>query len=235
MGAGSNYAIQQLGLERSKLSTNDTLEERKKRSDSTNPDEVKRIKECYDNNSTVIANIKSVKKDGLERRVMRDSLVKIHQRYKEKTGSNVSYTTFRELRPSNYMLVDKAKLLQCLCEICENTRLQIEALGKLKYSNILTPYNMSDAMLCSVDNIKCAVGTCTLCGCHKLDDAFGSWSSKELKQTIKYNSWQLVDKCKQCIEVVSTVGEVIEDLKYASHMVALHIFDAKHQYQQFKL
>ena len=64
--------------------------------------------------------------------MLNDTLVKLHAKYQETHKSTVGYTSFRTLRPDNYILVDKSKLQMCLCEICENTRLKLEALKKFK-------------------------------------------------------------------------------------------------------
>ena len=71
-----------------------------------------------------------------EKRVMIKSLDHCWKKWQEEhPEKSISYGQFCKLRPTNIKTQAHRKLLQCLCEYCENVRLKLKTLNALADKN----------------------------------------------------------------------------------------------------
>ena len=98
------------------------LERRKSKSDALSPDVQKKARDFYKDNATSVP-----LKRFAQRQVLSDSTKLLHSKFlAENKGTSVSLSSFRRLRPSGVLTVDKNKFISCLCEYCLNVDYKVK-------------------------------------------------------------------------------------------------------------
>ena len=240
-------ARSELGFQKSKLfekvvalggENEEDILKRKTRSDTLPAQTKSDVRDFLVANSTVVANVKCMKKGVEERRILNDSLRNLLKKYNKTAKQQVRLTAFCEQR-GDILLQDQGKFLQCLCEVCENFKLLLEALQKylrklkkkvhidfeLKIPNVL------EHMLCSVDDIECILGKCNqgTCGTINFNDLL---SNKDDKLT--YTMWGKDSaNRKVLLEHEETIENLCKLISEQAPMLAIHLHDAKWQWTQY--
>lgn len=215
--------------------SDDEMLQRKQRSDAISQGKVDEIKKFLNENSTVIGNVKSVKKDLKERRVLQASMAALYEKYKKTTTTPVGLTAFKRQR-GEFLLPDQGKLLQCLCEVCENFKFLVEALKKfcvqqkIQLDFRLETGEMLAYMLCSVDGIDCLIGVCNDCGIEQLN--FNPILARK-EMLVSYEQWGTVEGKKGVMKLADTVEDLCMKVKNNIQMLAIHKADARWQWLQF--
>ena len=223
-------------VEKQEVSDDEEILHRKKRSDALPEETCNDIKKFLWDNSTSIANVKSVTKNLEERRVLNDSLANLHAKYNATAKNQVGLTTFKAQKGKNILCVGEGKLLKCRCDVCEGFVLLLEGIERFcKDKNIelefpLDLYKLLEFMLCSVEDYSCCLGDCQRCGIEKLDLQPLLEFSEEF---VKYETWAVENKKKVNVDVMDTVEEVCKKLVTNAKMMAVHKFDAQWQWTQF--
>ena len=197
-------------LQAQHLKYEDEILQRKARSDAWSEEKCQRVREFLLANSTVVANVKCVKKGLRERRILNDSLRNLRKKYNETTTEPVGLTTFAEQR-GDMLLQDQGKFLQCLCEVCENFKLMLDGLKKYCLKNKvqlefdMTIHDLLAHMMCAADDLLCALGKCAVCGIVNFD----MLESKKAEK-VAYTFWGKDDHNRK---TVMNVEETVEDNK----------------------
>ena len=117
----------------------------------------------------------------------------------ENPNTKLSKSKFCQMRPPNVKSQNNRKLIQCLCEYCENVSLKLNAFNKLATKRNKSEIRLRDKfeavnmILCNKNgkqfhNIECVEGKCLKCGTET--------HSKRMEPLIITNEGAKVGQCK---------------------------------------
>lgn len=223
------------------------VQKRKKRSDATSSDTqasvhsfLKRVE-----TSTCIPNRKSVRKDGQPRYVLQNSMEFTRKTFCEEHGIKIGKSAFAKMRPRNILLQHKARLEQCLCEVCTNIDLKLQSLNRERkqkgLKQIPSRYDLSDMTLCttpSEERLKCIDRKCSKCGVQEIDNALAPLLQVSSEKSITWKKWCSIEYAPGKKRVVLTdkcgnLHELVEEIKTELASYPNHLFQAKWQQKQF--
>lgn len=153
---------------------------RRKRSDAI-PDMVeKQIHDIYQKNARIFPDKKSARMNtDLEpepRGILERTLLSLHKEFcSEHPEIKVCFSTFCSLKPKNLLASTHHSIRACLCEVCTNVRLKVEALDNVAQiqgvpaAKIGDVYRAADLSMCQKAGAKfhkrkCIERTCMDCG-----------------------------------------------------------------------
>ena len=162
----------------------------------------------------------------------------LHKQFVDQENLKIGFSTFCRLRPSNLVPMKFNKLSQCLCEICENLNLKLEA---IKTKIFFSKNDILLASLCNKAGIlenerACIYRECDDCGIlsirHELEKALRDMD------IIEWKEWKLVEqpngqKRKTIVHEKDSSKEFIDKLCIATNEMSLHMFTALWQYNQY--
>uniref|UniRef100_UPI00358EA477 uncharacterized protein isoform X3 n=1 Tax=Myxine glutinosa TaxID=7769 RepID=UPI00358EA477 len=229
-------------------------DQRKKRGHALSREQIESIKNFYGQGdiSSDIPNARSaLKKDGIvfHRKVLASSLQTTYQQYRDQHPDiNISYATFKRLRPINILPHTQHKFRECLCEYCINIELNLKAVNKIISEHQQPAIHISDKYAaaklttCSEVNGKpkkaCLDRQCEECGTRLIQRHLRlvlttpcrqtSWQRWE-KTTVEGHPARMLKASKQ-----GTVHELVHELLWELEPYASHLFNAKWQHNQYK-
>ena len=225
---------------------------RKERSDVLSADDILSIGKLYLENSTPLAQKKTVSKKGKQKRILNMTIQKLHSKCKSK----VSLSKFTQLKSKNILTVNKHKFANCLCDICLNVSKKVQALrAKFQKASIKIndKYDIMKATMCipSADkqlDISCIKRSCNKCGVHLLKAILQPLQSAE---SISWQVWEtkkFVPKSKEgelkkgqgivkqvLVQKTDCLSNLFEELFKELISFPQHILNAQFQQEQYYL
>ena len=158
-----------------------------------------------------------------------------------KTGKKVSFSTFYRLKPKRMKLQRQTPNRQCICEICANCNLALEALSKAGIKVCSTDLRkVTKRTVCSVPTMECIKRICERCG---VQNVINDWVSKwDVGKKVSWKRWVFVTEKGSCnikrklvLSNISGDGEqLIEMITKDLGPLALHLFNADWHHKQFR-
>lgn len=182
------------------------------------------------------------------RAYMQRSLRKSYEAFIAQEGKICSYGTFCMRRPKTIKPYRSAKAIGCLCEVCENARLKVEALkNNFIGRKIVLPTCLSDsrslsnATLCdaALPDLKCLERKCENCGVEELlDEILSDWIA-QTEGTITYFQWSSEDNTggkKRTVKkpVEQSPKEYKAQLTRDLQSLSSHLFNAHSQNKAYE-
>lgn len=112
---------------------------------------------------TGIKQTKTHKKSKRQRRILLYDLKTLHKKFHFEGKTKPSYSTFCKLRPFFVVFPRHSDRNTCMCKICNNTELMVDALNSLRTDLRESPISCLHQSVCSVNNEKCMFGKCNVC------------------------------------------------------------------------
>ncbi|WAR17067.1 hypothetical protein MAR_031661 [Mya arenaria] len=142
-----------------------------------------------EDNSRIITGMKSTvtkRKQKKQKRKLWDSLKCLHRKFLSEGNTKPSYTVFARLRPFWVLFPCEADRNTCLCKICDNINLMVNALHK---ADVLSSNKVDDVVketVCDECTYECMYGLCDTCKDRKvnIDD-------KTLDKTVSWSQWPI--------------------------------------------
>ena len=225
---------------------------RKERSDVLSDDDIVSIENLYLENSTPLAQKKTVSKQGKQKRILNMTIKKLHSKCKSK----VSLSKFTQLKCKNILTVNKHKFANCLCDICLNVSNKVRALraqfqkASIKISD---KYDIMKATMCipSADkplDISCIKRSCKKCGVDllkailqplKIADSI-TWQVWETKKFVPKSKEGELKKGQGIVKQVlvqktDCLAILFEELFKELIIFPQHILNAQFQQEQYSL
>ena len=205
------YGMQSLvcktfGIEKRYLTKYCKNTEQKQRKDTISKDTTDSVNKFLvrEDISINVPNIKAMKANTEDHQfVLQKSMTEIYSDWKaENQNTKLSKSKFLKMRPKNVKLQNQRKLIQCLCEYCENVNLKITAFNNFavrknqQHLRIRDKYEAINMILCDkngeqFNKITCIEGKCVNCGTENL--------SKRMEPLIianeemKWQKWDFVN------------------------------------------
>jgi hypothetical protein len=230
--------------------------ERKKRKDATCLVVVQNILDYYKDGkvSRPMPYMRAVK-DQTPKATMEVSVAKAHDMWKvdnPEYASAVGFETFRRLRPKSVLLQRKTRLNQCLCEICTDIMLKLQALNravilaKMNELQIRDKHELIELTMCPKEHEqfcrhKCIYRTCQVCGIFMLKERLSPLCEQLQNKMVEWRKWEVrsyehdgkIKKKKVLITKRGRVPELVEELINETVELAKHIFVAHWQHNMF--
>ena len=165
----------------------------------------------------------------------------------------IGLTAFRKLKPVNVKKESETSRRTCLCTLCSNVALKVDALKKLagtkeqlKQLGTLTKQELSAASLCTYESqfpkLDCLERNCSLCNEVKFSTLLNPLLPYQ-NENIKWCHWEYInitkkDKIKRvmsCVEKETTIAELEKALEEDMKLYPIHHFRANWQHQQLSL
>ncbi|CAC5367851.1 unnamed protein product [Mytilus coruscus] len=201
-----------------------------------------------------VPNIKAMKANTEDHQfVLQKSMTEIYSDWKaENQNTKLSKSKFLKMRPKNVKLQNQRKLIQCLCEYCENVNLKITAFNNFavrknqQHLRIRDKYEAINMILCEkngeqFNKITCIEGKCVNYGTENL--------SKRMEpliianEEIKWQKWDFVNvpnhktgkeiKKRQLVTFFTPAQQLFVQLLDELQFLLYHLFVASWQQNQF--
>lgn len=163
-----------------------------------------------------------------------------HEEYVNTSGSTVSFSKFYRLKPKRVKLQSKIPQRQCICEVCANASLGLEALsqaGVKVWSNDLR--SITKRTMCQTPNtdMKCVTRKCDKCG---VQNVLEELIKGDVTRKISWKRWTYVTQNKEKVtrklvltHIAGNVEQLIEMITNDLIPLSLHLFNADWQQKQF--
>ena len=199
--------------------------------------------------SSSVPNVKAAG-DGTSKHVLLGSLNATYQKWQsENPEIRLSACKFGALRPKRVFLQKKQKLLQCLCEYCENVNIKIKALNKIGEKaepqiKLGDKYNAVAISMCPkmpeehFHKLNCIDRSCTECGSQIFEGMFANVDVGE----VQWNRWELVThprdtgkpvKRRELVEKRGSLQDLLQEFTKEVDFLSCHLFQAQWQIKQF--
>jgi hypothetical protein len=148
-----------------------------------------------------------------------------------------SRSTFYRHRPTNCKLVRQMPHRQCICEVCANASLALDALINAGVKTIVRDLReLVKSTLCDPQNMNCIKRNCSTCGVQYLTSQWIEMVGPEKKVTWK--RWVFIDKGQNKRKLVPTTvsgtgAKFIKMFQDDLKDLALHLMNADWHYNQF--
>ena len=177
----------------------------------------------------------------------------LYVKFREKHPDiKISPSTFWKYKPKHIKRMAAARLLQCVCDICENISLITTAIRRsmtqcnLDVGDIFDdPFKTGLLTLChkNLHFPKCLDRKCAECGTHQFLDLLQQWADDDPSSAIKFATWKVVDTevngkvVKRLTKVICSESrkELLLLLESKLKGFGRHVFNARSQlaaYQQ---
>ena len=157
--------------------------------------EAREIKQFFEKKSNPLPSQRTVSKDGIQKRILSESVSETHKFFLEShPEKKISERSFWRHKPAHVLSNTKAKMLACLCDICENPKLKVRSLkgSNLLRTSIETTGNLLDTSMCVDQRLECLDRICQNCGVEVKRQEMLSELSDHLSDEISYFKWQNV-------------------------------------------
>ena len=177
-------------------------------------DTVKLVRSFYEDDeiSRIMAGMKDTKsvKEGhtkikKQKRLLLANLKELYKEFKSRyPNCKIGFSRFSSLRPRHCVLAGAPGTHNvCVCAICENTKLMIMSLQKLKHQSDNSMENLDDLiqkMICSEPTQNCYLGVCQDCpGDEALSELLQSFLENNLIEEIMYKKWTKTDRAEMVL------------------------------------
>lgn len=171
----------------------------------------RKLREFFENtdNITVYPNKKRRDRKTCEPlRVLNMTRKKLYVKFCEETGENISLSTFWRNKPRGIKRKSAARMLQCVCDICQNVELILNSIKvSMTRNNYIIPEILQDtnslpitsavalATLCQSRLYlpKCLDRQCSDCGLRIIKEALLPWANDVPDDVIRWVTWKIVE------------------------------------------
>ena len=167
----------------------------------------------------------------------------------------IGFTMFKKLKPENVRKISETNRKSCLCQICCNFALKVDALKK-HIKTIETPENKEQlskiqieketiysATVCEFENTpkaQCLERACQTCNTESLEEYFKELTYESKDKNISWYQWGSIEinkenkvkRCVSCIPKEDNVKSFLSELKKEVEVYPGHIFRARWQQKQ---
>lgn len=176
-------------------------------------------------------------------RVLNFTLKRLYVKFcTEHPDAKISLTTFRKYKPKTIKYKSAARLIQCVCDRCENVALLVSAIRRSMHNHnfdvpdILRQDESSIGMatLCERDihKPKCLDRLCEHCGVHIVTSTIQPWVDDYSAELVKWTTWRYVptDVNGRQIQRLTKVSrtdnrrKLLENLSEMLHLYGRHVF-----------
>lgn len=240
---------------------------RKKRKDRI-PDDVRAlVREFYlsPDTSRPVPNVREVmwvldeetgQKRKVQKHVMLMTLAEAFKEFKRQYPEvKVGFSTFKSLKPMHVKKVSETSRRTCLCTICCNVALKVEAVRKVvsackedgepagdPFVNI-TKQSVAAVTLCPCDQdpkSKCLNRDCDDCGTDRLSAFFQPLITKSEDDPVTWHKWEYITlrkkdgekRCMSCVPHTTSLTDLVKDLATNLEQYPGHVFRASWQHSQ---
>lgn len=181
------------------------------------------------------------RKEKKQKRLVLANLSEIHQAFKEKFPDvKVGFSKFAEWRPRECVLAGSSGThTVCVCTTHQNFKLMVYDSGLLPLTfngkKIVTHKDFLTAIKCDPPTEACHYRTCETCNdvVSEFKDFVLQTFEEEFIDSIEYNQWVQVDRCK-FEKFIKPVDEFVEEFFEQLEALSSHDYTAKQQSAFFK-
>ena len=224
---------------------------RKIRSDKTTEQTEKAVRAFYKSGevSRCLPSKKDVNKNNEPKFVMTVPIREAFLAFKKKYPyRKIGITNFYKLKPKNVKKVSETNRKCCLCQVCCNAALALEAMNnftatKQMKKEKLNKQSAIDLVVCDYTGEfakpECLAKECGSCGINKLIENYQDVEQLYGDENITYYKWEsvsfnvkdgVVKRCVSCVEKTSSVKDFLyQHLVTVVEPLASHLFRAKWQ------
>ena len=137
----------------------------------------------------------------------------------------VSLSTFKRYRPKHVKIMRFNKLIQCLCERCENVKLEVKALNCAGADMGTLTEELESAMCPKTYGWwmpKCVKGTCIHCGVHHMKPVLVAQCASS--PSVKVWKWKPFSSCRITEPVSMIMSDAIDGFLESVIDLRLHYF-----------
>lgn len=169
----------------------------------------------------------------------------------ENPENDLSFSSFKKLKPNNVLTMNKTKREACLCEYCINIDFKLRAISTFSTLHQLSKcafrdrYELSSKTLCDKEGgeykKECVARECLQCGVKCLDPHFKDLLDQYGKSAISWYRWEMGNvtlgtqsarrMCK--VPKQGPIADLILELKREVTPFAKHLFNANWQWRQY--
>lgn len=189
----------------------------------------------------VIVRDEQCRKEKKQKRLVLANLSEIYRAFQEKFPDvKVSFSKFAEFRPRECVLaLSSGTHTVCVCTTHQNFKLMVYDSGLLPLSfngkKLVTHKDFLAAIKCDPPTEACHYRTCETCNdvVPGLKDFVLKTFEEEFINSIEYNQWVQVDRCK-FEKLIKPADEFVEELFEQLEALSCHDYTAKQQSTFFK-
>lgn len=219
-------------------------------------DTIQLIRDFYSRNEnvTIFPNKRRGKSPAQPLRVLNYSKKKLFAVFKQEyPDKQVSISSFWKYKPTSIKRKRAARLLQCVCDVCENVSLILIAIRtSLQRSDLEIPDIIMNAdhqalgflTLCDSKQHfpQCLDRTCNQCGTHKAEELLTCWAEENPSDSVRWLTWKHVGtlvgekSVKRLTKVAcsSSRTELLAVLISKLETYGRHVFIARSQSKAFQ-
>ena len=170
----------------------------------------------------------------------------------ENPNIKIGFTMFRKLKPENVRKISETSRRSCLCQVCCNVALKLDALrNHIKTASNteeltrieLNKVKLSDVTMYPYDDspkAQCLNRTCNECGTHKMTDYLKPIPDECQYQQVNWFKWDSIEINKDikiesfvsCVPKENSFSDFLAEMKKDLELYPGHIFRAKWQQKQ---
>ena len=162
--------------------------------------------------------------------------------FEKETGQKVSLRTMYRHKPRHILTSHRQSYKQCLCEVCTNIDLKIDALNKILKGTLLGQIQGRDALsemtLCNDVTIDCINRTCKSCGVELVRDRLVEAIAPQRNSVLEFASWEMVQrekgKRRELVKAEHTAHQLLLLLLEDLESFSKHVFTFRWQFSMFK-
>ncbi|XP_052227670.1 uncharacterized protein LOC127842276 [Dreissena polymorpha] len=202
-----------------------------------------------DDNSRLVTGIKQTKtykKAKKQRRVLLYDLKTLHKKFHTEGKTKLSYSAFCKMRPFYVVFPRKSDRDTCMCKICNNTELLVDALNRVKKRDRETPSSYVQQLVCSEKNQNCMESKCSKCKDYTIDidrnlrDKDVNWyewrttsERRQIKKGTEIEEKEVHVTSKQ--KHTGTVDDLMDKINTQIRRYASHIYRMYTQYNYYSM
>ena len=180
-----------------------------------------------------------LKKTGGQKKVLPKRMKRLHQEFlAANSGQKLSLRTVYRHRPKHVKTYKHQALRMCLCEVCVNVDLKLDAINQHLNVPVEGRDELSELSVCPNPTLSCLHRTCKECGILPVERKIIESCKSEMAVPVKWHMWQMVKEEKgqrrEKILQVGTLGCLLVDLMKELAPLSRHIFTHRWQHKELK-
>lgn len=193
-----------------------------------------------DENSRMCPGKKDHKK-GYQKRLLLDSMKVLHQKYKSKYSSHISYSTFLRLRPTWIVQPKMTDRDTCMCVKHSNFEYILYKMKQLKIIRCMKFDSVCSLLCCNINRKECMYRQCPTCSARKI-----TLDTSLIDEPVTFCQWKRVVEKRNIKQVEKTVQRMIKEKIHTNTKEMMsafeeqltpflkHHFNMRHQYNKIR-
>ncbi|XP_013411104.2 uncharacterized protein LOC106174215, partial [Lingula anatina] len=180
------------------------------------------------------------KRTGVQKKILPKRLKRLHKEFLQKNpGSQISLRTLYRIMPKHILSSKRLKFNQCLCEVCANIDLKLDALNRHLEDPVDGRDLLSEASLCAGEpQQSCLDRQCLNCGVAQARARCQLKTDSQGDALTKWRSWKIVDtprgKRRELVTEEGLIERLLDKLMEELQPFSRHLANFRWQYQQFR-